>query len=88
MGPAMEIDVLIRVFRFTSKSEYRFEAWGAHADRYDIPGSPIDVWCIELTSSGHFWSFPTCLKMVFEVKRNTLVYTFVLFGGKISRGSF
>ena len=27
-------------------------------------GSPLMVWCIELTSSGHFWSFPTCLKMV------------------------
>ena len=24
-----------RVFRFTSKSEYRFEAWGVHADRHD-----------------------------------------------------
>ena len=25
-------------------------------------GSPLMVWCIELTSSGHFWSLPTCLK--------------------------
>ena len=24
-----------RVFRFTSKSKYHFEAWGVHADRYD-----------------------------------------------------
>ena len=24
-----------RVFRFTSTLEFRFEAWGAHADRYD-----------------------------------------------------
>ena len=27
-------------------------------------GSLWMVWCIELTSSGHIWSFPTCLKMV------------------------
>ena len=27
-------------------------------------GSPLIVWCIELTSSGTFRSFPTCLKMV------------------------
>ena len=27
-------------------------------------GSPLMVWCIELTSSGTFRSFPTCLKMV------------------------
>ena len=27
--------VYIRVFRFTSKSEFRLYAWGAHADRYD-----------------------------------------------------
>ena len=25
----------IRVFRFSSKSEYCFKAWGVHADRYD-----------------------------------------------------
>ena len=25
----------IRVFRFTSKLEFRFEAWAAHVDRYD-----------------------------------------------------
>ena len=24
-----------RVFRFTSKSEFRLYVWGAHADRYD-----------------------------------------------------
>ena len=29
------ICLTIRVFRFTSKLEFRFEAWGAHADRYD-----------------------------------------------------
>ena len=39
-----EMLIISRVFRFTSKSEFRLYAWGAHV-------------CIELTSSGHFWSF-------------------------------
>ena len=33
-----------RVFRFTSKSEYRFEAWGAHADRYERAKDPKKIY--------------------------------------------
>ena len=29
------LEVMIRVFRFTSKLEFYFEAWAAHADRYE-----------------------------------------------------
>ena len=28
---------------FTSKSEYRFETWGAHADRYDRATDPKKI---------------------------------------------
>ena len=49
-----------------------FEYHGGKWHKYDRSGynsshpsleSPLIVWCIELTSSGHIWSFPTCLKM-------------------------
>ena len=33
-----------RVFRFTSKLEYRFEAWGAHADRYERAKDPKKIY--------------------------------------------
>ena len=34
-GAPLGLIISSRVFRFTSKLEFRFEAWGAHTDRYD-----------------------------------------------------
>ena len=36
--------LLNRVFRFTLKLEFRFEAWGAHADRYGRATDPKKIY--------------------------------------------
>ena len=39
-GAPLGLIISSRVFRFTSKLEFRFEAWGAHTDRYDKATDP------------------------------------------------
>ena len=37
--------------------------WSGFSSSHPSLGSPLMVWCIKLTSSGTFRSFPTCLEM-------------------------
>ena len=54
-----------RHFLFSMGKWPDFEYHGRKWLTYDWSSHPsLMVWCIELTSSGHIWSFPTCLKMV------------------------
>ena len=58
-------------FEYHVRKWVRYDRSGYNSSHPSL-GSPLMVWCIDLTSSGHIWSFP---KIFLKTAKMTLIVT-------------
>ena len=58
--------------------------WSGFSSSHPSLGSPLMVWCIKLTSSGTFRSFPTCLKIASHPRLKKLFWDTLMFSDECS----